>query len=78
MIILDRYWLGGKRTGPGRLDFVWIHSGESLVYTNWREPDPNGQNRKEDCMCTAKHINWGWYDTTCYYKYPIICKIAQL
>jgi hypothetical protein len=78
-------WLGLKRTGKGKQDFVW-DSGAKLSYTQWAPGEPNDEDEDEQCV-----IIWGpalsnttlrgyWNDAPCDWpaRDAALCKRVPL
>ena len=63
-------WIGLKRTGPGRQDFVW-DGGGSLGYAAWAPGKPNDENDQEECTLiwgpalTNAALRGRWNDAPC-------------
>jgi hypothetical protein len=49
----DAAWIGLKRTGKGKQDFIW-EGGGKLSYTSWAPGEPNDEDEQEECV-----IMWG-------------------
>ena len=52
--------------------FVWS-DGSNFSYANWRNTEPNGGGKGEDCVITRRSLMWS--DAPCGATVHIICKI---
>lgn len=68
-------WVGGNDITTEDA-WVWI-TGEPMLYTNWREGEPNDNgvdNMGEDCMIIEGDNGGLWDDRTCTNTYGYICE----
>lgn len=61
------FWLGLHKISD---DWAWI-SGDPLNWTNWREGQPDGDDR--DCAYVSNH-SFEWCDYGCWYHVGTLCE----
>ncbi|XP_066445539.1 CD209 antigen-like protein A [Eleutherodactylus coqui] len=66
----DRYWIGLKREKDSTDNWKWL-DGSTMSFGNWKDGEPNNNNKKEDC---AESQNGPWNDSSCTEKKKYVCK----
>jgi hypothetical protein len=67
-------WTGGNvvpNIDAAEADWRWA-TGERMTYTNWREGNPDGRWRGEDCV--ERSADGLWNDENCDVERPYICR----
>lgn len=65
------WWTGAKKDTNKNI-WVWDHSDNELVFSNWDQagPQPNG-GKKENCVLSKSGL---WHDFPCQNNFNIICE----
>lgn len=71
LVSSNNWWIGAKEDTDNEV-WVWDHSGNELVFTNWDQAgsQPSG-GTAEDCALSSVGL---WHDFPCNYTYFIICE----
>ncbi|CAH1099003.1 unnamed protein product [Psylliodes chrysocephalus] len=72
------FWTSASNHG-GDGEWVWLSTGQNIVYTNWYPGEPSGisrENNTENCI-EARHFGshgFTWNDLPCHLKAYFICE----
>ena len=66
------YLMGGHVVDKER-ELVSVHDGQPLTFTNWREPEPNNFNGKDE-NCLMVYSDGKWNDVACDRAFAPICE----
>lgn len=71
LVSSNNWWIGAKEDTDNEV-WVWDHSGDELVFTNWDTAgsQPNG-GTAENCALIDAGL---WHDYPCNSKVNIICE----
>ena len=70
---IGKFWLGiHDISNEGK--FTYDSDGKDLVWTNWRQGEPNDWGNGEDCTRSDHGHGGEWNDDNCDSKYSIICE----
>jgi len=75
--VRELVWLGGNdQASEG--NWVWLASGEPMVYTKWKTGEPNNDANAEDVMGYDSRDGGGWLDAKDHYSKAYVCQELQL
>ncbi|XP_069115789.1 lectin-like [Argopecten irradians] len=57
--------------------FVWDYDYQEMVYTNWKQGEPNNQGGREHCVEYGRSYNYQWNDIPCDMHYQSICEFEK-
>ncbi|XP_076272642.1 C-type lectin mosGCTL-1-like isoform X1 [Rhynchophorus ferrugineus] len=70
------FWLSGTRWGADGVDFVWLNTGQPLVYRKFAPHQPDNAGGKEPCVeiLYQNDGSYAWNDIKCDAQLRFICK----
>lgn len=71
LVSSNNWWIGAKEDTDNEV-WVWDHSGNELVFTNWDTAGSQpSSGTAEDCALSRLGL---WHDFPCNHKFYIICE----
>ncbi|XP_037821084.1 uncharacterized protein LOC119610067 [Lucilia sericata] len=66
-------WIGAIANGKDH-HYIWISTGNEMIFSNWSPGEPNFENSQEYCVLTGWTDKIKWNDGGCYSLQGVICE----